>query len=468
MININETYIDSLATNANAIKKGRQLANDGSFIKLNKSDDETIIFGECKGSGKKNYLCSADFIDQSNPVFRCNCPSKQFPCKHNLGLMYSFANEKEFTVESIPEDILEKREKKEKREKNKAEKKKTPKKKNKTAIKKKINAQLEGIELLDKIVKSILKKGFGNISKEDIKELNSQVKEIGNYYISGLQSELKRLTLLLSNKERNNEVIMKQIMYLKALNKEGKKHLLNRLEDEDLNLAVDSNIEELLGHAWKLTELEELGQFEKDANLIQLSFTSFTDDARGENIDKGIFMNLNTGDIQTTYNYRPIKRKSDPKGEYPVSTLLEIPTLYIYPGDSNPRIRWEEMIIKEASANDYEKAFNYAEKSYDEVVKKVKNYIKSPLNKTLPNVLLHYSKLGKIDDNWVIEDIDGKRLVLKQDSDRLGCSVLYLLNSDYMTSQAILVEFDYDVQTKRLEAYPLSIVNKEKIVRLTY
>lgn len=467
MINMNKEYIDSLATNANAIKKGKELSN-GWFVKLNKSQNESIIFGECKGSGKKNYLCSADFVDASNPVFRCNCPSKQFPCKHTLGLMYAFADGKAFTVEDIPEDILEKREKKEKREKTKAEKKKVPPKKNKTAIKKKINVQLEGIELLDKIVKSVLKQGFGDISKDGLKELNSQVKELGNYYISGAQSELNRLILMLKDTDGSKEIIMQQIIYLKSLIKEGKKQLLNRLEDEELNLSVDSNIEELLGHAWKLTELEELEQFKKDVNLVQLSFTSWRDDARGEYVDEGIFLDLNTGEIQNTYNYRPARRKSDPKGEYPVSTLLGIPTLYIYPGDLNPRIRWEEMIVKEISTNDYEKAFSYSEKSYTEVVKRIKNYIKNPLKQKTSIALLYYSKMGKIDGNWVIEDVEGKRLVLKQHSYELDCSILSLLNTEYMTNQTVLVKFNYDTETRRLEAYPLSIVSKEKIIRLTF
>lgn len=467
MINMNVDYIDSLGANANSIKKGRQLASNGSFIKLNKSLDGSILFGECKGSGKKNYICSADFIDESNPVFRCSCPSRQFPCKHTLGLMYSYTDGKEFTIEDIPEDILEKREKKEKREKTKVENKNVPKKKNKTATKKKINAQLEGLEFLDKIVKSILKQGFAGISKEGVKELKSQAKELGNYYISGVQSELKRLINMLE-KNVNNVLIMEQIIYLKALSKKGKNHLLNRLEDKDLNLSIDSNIDELLGYAWKLTELEELGQFKKDVHLVQLSFSSWRDDARGENIDEGIFLNLNTGEIQNTYNYRPIKRKSDPKGEYATSILLEIPTLYIYPGDLNPRIRWEDMIAKEMSENEYEKAFEFAQKSYSEVIKMVKNHMKNPLNGKEPIALLHYSKIGKIDDHWVIEDIEGKRLVLKQYDYQLDCNILSLLNTEYITNQAVLVKFNYDIETRRLEAYPISIVSKDKIIRLTF
>lgn len=472
MINLNKDYIDSLATNASAIKNGMKLASGGSFVKLNKSEDESLIFGECSGSGKSNYVCSADFINPSNVVFRCSCPSKQFPCKHTLGLMYAFIEGKEFKVDTVPEDILAKREKVEKREQTKVEKKKAPVKKNKSALKKKINSQIEGLEFLDKIIKSILKQGFKGISKETLKELSSQIKELGNYYISGPQSEFRRLVEMLQYESVNSEEIMQQIIYLKSLIKEGKKHLLTRLEDEEMNLTVDSKMDELLGHAWKLTELEELGNFQKDISLIQLSFTSYLDTARGEYIDEGIFLNLNSGELQNTYNYRPIKRKSDAEGEYSSDTLLKIPTLYVYPGELNPRIRWEEIISKEVKAEHYEKAFSFGEKSYIEIIKKIKNSIKNPLKDKAPAALLSYSQMGKVQDNWVIEDGEGKRVVLKETSSDLGyktgCRMLPLLSSDHMRNGVILVKFNYDTETKKLEAYPLSIITKNQIIRLTY
>ena len=75
-----------------------------------------------KGSGKSNYKVSADFIEGDIPTFRCSCPSRQFPCKHGLALLYEITAGKEFEIFDIPEDILEKREKKEARAAKKEEK----------------------------------------------------------------------------------------------------------------------------------------------------------------------------------------------------------------------------------------------------------------------------------------------------------------------------------------------------------
>ena len=50
---------------------------------------------------------------------RCTCPSRQFPCKHVLGLLYAYAGGASFTPAEVPEDLAAKREKAEKREERK-------------------------------------------------------------------------------------------------------------------------------------------------------------------------------------------------------------------------------------------------------------------------------------------------------------------------------------------------------------
>ena len=75
-IEIDESFVDAAAPNANAIKNGRGLVLKGKFVALHRDADETLIFGECSGSGKSNYHCSADFQKPDAPVYRCSCPSR--------------------------------------------------------------------------------------------------------------------------------------------------------------------------------------------------------------------------------------------------------------------------------------------------------------------------------------------------------------------------------------------------------
>ena len=116
MRTFSEQQIASLAPNANAVSNGRKLSAGGKFVSLMRSEDDSFYMGECKGSGKSNYVVSADFADEDHPVFRCSCPSRQFPCKHSLGLMFEMAAGKSFALGEIPADILDKREKKQARE----------------------------------------------------------------------------------------------------------------------------------------------------------------------------------------------------------------------------------------------------------------------------------------------------------------------------------------------------------------
>ena len=117
MKKLDKEKILALAPNSSAVANAKKICSSGSFVKLAHSPDDTFYMGECKGSGKSNYIVSADFIDEENPVMRCTCPSRQFPCKHGLALLFEIADEKTFEECEIPEDILSKREKKEKKKK---------------------------------------------------------------------------------------------------------------------------------------------------------------------------------------------------------------------------------------------------------------------------------------------------------------------------------------------------------------
>src|SRR5712672_1987007 len=106
---IDEAYVDSQAPNATAIKNARGVVLKKKLVGLFHSADGTLLFGDCKGSGAENYRPSADFAEPAKPVFRCTCPSRQFPCKHSLALLYAHAQGGKFVEKEVPADISEKR-----------------------------------------------------------------------------------------------------------------------------------------------------------------------------------------------------------------------------------------------------------------------------------------------------------------------------------------------------------------------
>src|SRR5262245_17266427 len=103
--------VAEMAPNDKALLDGRGLIKKGALKKLAKSEDGTLVFGQCQGSGKSPYEVSMDLATGNDrPTLRCSCPSRQFPCKHQIGLMLSFVQSgASFPVQAPPAALLEKR-----------------------------------------------------------------------------------------------------------------------------------------------------------------------------------------------------------------------------------------------------------------------------------------------------------------------------------------------------------------------
>ncbi len=79
----------ALAPDASSASAGQALASARKWTSLGVSD--RAVWGLCQGSGKDPYQAR---IDMGEPVFKCSCPSRKFPCKHGLGLLLLFAKER--------------------------------------------------------------------------------------------------------------------------------------------------------------------------------------------------------------------------------------------------------------------------------------------------------------------------------------------------------------------------------------
>ena len=101
---LTEQMILLQAPNPAAAENGRKLSKKGSFSALHKTQDNTLYWGECAGSGKNPYSVSIDWLNPDAPVCRCSCPSRQFPCKHALGLMFEQLAGRNFETAEIPQD----------------------------------------------------------------------------------------------------------------------------------------------------------------------------------------------------------------------------------------------------------------------------------------------------------------------------------------------------------------------------
>ena len=492
MREITEQQILALAPNAAAASNGKKISQKGGFVKLERTEDDTLYMGECTGSGKSNYITSADYIDENNPVFRCSCPSRQFPCKHSLALLYEMLAKKEFTICEVPEDTQKKRDKKQAKEnkaaeaakpesemteeeKQKAEKKKASAAKTaRNARVKKLKSQLEGLDLVEKVVNDLMSAGLGTIGGASLKTYQQLAKQMGDYYLLGPQRLCNQLLIEITafqkdHDESHYDAAISVLEKLWTLIKKSRQYINEKLEKDDVTLE-DSVLYEELGGIWKLSELEELGKSKKDASLMQLSFWVTYDEARKEYIDTGCWADLDDGEIYMNYNYRPLKAQKYVKQEDSIFGVAKVPSAVFYPGDGNVRVRWDGAQIREYEKADYEAVFQHAATSVKQETKTVKNFLKNAMTQPMLIKLVAFNKIGKIGEDYVLADKNNDTILLGNmpDMEDTTTRLSMLPDGALLENQVLLGAFYYNKDNRRLMIQPLSIITQDAVVRLLY
>ncbi|MCI9593362.1 MAG: SWIM zinc finger family protein [Lachnospiraceae bacterium] len=483
---ITEQQVVSMAPNSAAVANARKISSKGGFVSLAKTEDDTFYMGECKGSGKSNYTVSVDFIEPENPVCRCSCPSRQFPCKHGLALLFEIVQDKTFAHCELPETIREKREKKEKKaakaleSKEGGEEKKSgtrSKKTSQAARIKKMKKQLEGLGVLRKMVDRLLEAGLGTLTGQSLKSYRDLAKQFGDYYLPGPQILLSRLiaqgeAYQKDGDNAHHEEIMQILVRLNALMKKSESYLTEKIEKAD-GEDDDSVLYEELGGIWTMERLQQLGQSREQVDLLQLAFYVYYDDARKEWIDKGYYVDVKSGEIVTTLNYCPVKAMSHVKRQDSVFGQIHIPQLTYYPGKVNPRVRWEWAEYTPLLPETLAGIRVLAEKDLSAAVKQVKNVIKNPLDPDEMAVMIFYERIGILEgnpDRYVMEDASGNRIILHNAADGEDTlAVLKLLREPELFSRQVLFgKLFYHRVDKRMYMQPLSLITEENVVRLAY
>lgn len=492
MREVTEQQILAMAPNPAAASNGRKISQKGGFVKLERTQDDTLYMGECTGSGKNNYITSADYIDEDNPVFRCTCPSRQFPCKHSLALMYEMLAKKEFGICEVPEDILKKREKKQAKEskaneaakpesemteeeKQKAEKKKASAARTaKNAKVKKLKSQLEGLDMVEKVVNELMAAGLGTIGGASLKTYQQLAKQMGDYYLPGPQRLCNQLLIEITafqkdQDEAHYDAAISVLEKLWTLIRKSRQYINEKLENDDVALE-DTVLYEELGGIWKLSELEELGKSKKNAALMQLSFWVTFDEARKEYIDTGCWADLDSGEIYMNYNYRPLKSLKYVKQEDSVFGVAKVPSAVFYPGDGNVRVRWDSAQIREYEQADYDAVFQHAVPSVKQEAKAVKNFLKNAITQPMMIKLIAFNRIGKTDGGYVLADKNDDTILLGNmpgmEDTTLRLSMLP--NGGLLRDQVLLGAFYYNRENRRLMVQPLSIITHDTVVRLLY
>ena len=85
---ITQETVTAIAPDQASLKAASKLMKTGKWP-VRQMDTASLVWGECQGSGANPYLVVFDKSDQG---YKCTCPSRKFPCKHVLALMWMYAD----------------------------------------------------------------------------------------------------------------------------------------------------------------------------------------------------------------------------------------------------------------------------------------------------------------------------------------------------------------------------------------
>lgn len=85
---LSRSAIEAMAPDQSALKAAAGLLKPAKWPLRGRSGP--LIWGECQGSGANPYRVTADVEDIGS---KCTCPSRKFPCKHALALMWMFVDD---------------------------------------------------------------------------------------------------------------------------------------------------------------------------------------------------------------------------------------------------------------------------------------------------------------------------------------------------------------------------------------
>jgi len=158
---ITADQVTVLAPDAASFKAGKGLAVASKWSELSRT--ETMLWGLAKGSGSKPYQTQVSIGDFAT---NCSCPSRKFPCKHALGLLFLAADDLSlFKETAAPDWVSDWQGKREASAQKKAAKSKAPTKKKATSQKSKDKRSArvdEGIALLEENIFDLVRGGLGN------------------------------------------------------------------------------------------------------------------------------------------------------------------------------------------------------------------------------------------------------------------------------------------------------------------
>ncbi|WP_066803962.1 SWIM zinc finger family protein [Moraxella oblonga] len=82
--------IENIAPDQASLSSAKKLLSPSKWSGQGSCATTHTVWGECQGSGSKPYYVTVDVADIG---YKCTCPSRKFPCKHALALMWRYVDD---------------------------------------------------------------------------------------------------------------------------------------------------------------------------------------------------------------------------------------------------------------------------------------------------------------------------------------------------------------------------------------
>ncbi len=252
--------VEQMAPDAASLAAGKKLEAAKHWKSLGHS--ALAVWGECQGSALYQVK-----IDASNWGYNCSCPSRKFPCKHVLGLLFGYAsNPSAFTSSAEPGWItgwLEKRQASAAKKEAKANE--PPKPVDEKAQAKRAEQRHDrvsaGLERLDIWLRDLVRSGLAGLETKGSEPWEEQAKRLVDAQAPGLAARLRRLGELPGSTPEWPTQLLGELGRIKLAI-----HAYQRIDQLPTDLASD--LKQWIGWTVTSDELEKTGEKVEDDWLI--------------------------------------------------------------------------------------------------------------------------------------------------------------------------------------------------------
>lgn len=248
---ITSEQIMQLAPDLASAKAGEKLMALKNWSDLGISAE--ALWGKCQGSALYQVK-----IDLTNLGSSCSCPSRKFPCKHALGLLFLYADSPAAAPPGEPPEwvqdwLLKRRDREEKKSDKKTEQSDKPvdEKAQRKRVEQRESRVSEGLERLDLWIRDLVRNGLAGLESRPPSFWDEQARRLVDAQAPGLSSRLLALAELPGSAPDWPVQLLSDLGRIKLLI-----HAWQRIEQIDAPL--QSDIRQMIG--WNISQEELSGR----------------------------------------------------------------------------------------------------------------------------------------------------------------------------------------------------------------